>query len=202
MKKEFLTSLNIDDATADKVVAEHKKALEGFVPKSRLDEMITERDTLKGTVSERDKQLKELQKSNTDNKELEAQIKKLQEDNKAEAERMAAELLTVQKNAIVESALLKAGARDPKVVKVYLAEFLETATVKEGEIVGLGDQITALTKDEEKNFCFKFDNPTPAVPKGMKPGEEKDPAQRTEPPKPEGLEESIKAKLFPGNSSD
>lgn len=83
MKKEDLIALGLSEELANKVVDKYGH----LITKTRLDEVIAERDTLKTQVSERDKQLKELEKAAGDNKELKDQIEKLQKDNKDAADK-------------------------------------------------------------------------------------------------------------------
>ena len=69
---------------------------EGFIPKSRFDEVNEAKKTLEEDVKARDKQLEELKKSNEDNETLQGQIKKLQDSNKAEKERYESELKSLK----------------------------------------------------------------------------------------------------------
>ena len=73
MKKEDLISLGLSDEQAQKVMG----AFEGYVEKTRFDEVSEENKTLKASVADRDKQLETLKKSSGDNAELKKQIETL-----------------------------------------------------------------------------------------------------------------------------
>ena len=82
MKKEDFLKLGVDEETAGKLAEASAEELKGFIPKNRFDEVNNELKALKGTVSERDKQLEELKKSSGDNEALKQQIADLQKANK------------------------------------------------------------------------------------------------------------------------
>ena len=168
MKKEELMKLEgMTEDLATKIAEQSAEELKGMIPKSRLDEVIAERDNAKKDHSDVLKQLGVLQKETGDVQSLKDKIKEL-EDTAKEAEKThAAEIQTLKINNAVESALVNAKALNAKAVKALLK--LEGAELDEdGSVKGLADQIKALqTADDSK---FLFGSSVPNI-KGAKVGE-------------------------------
>ena len=148
MKKEELMKLEgMTEELATKIAEMSAEELKGTVPKTRLDEVIAERDNAKTSNADLLKQLGTLQKETGDVQSLKDKIQELQ-DNAKEAEKThAAEIQTLKINNAVDTALIGAKALNNKAVKALLnlegAELLEDGTVK-----GLSDQIAALQKSD------------------------------------------------------
>jgi septal ring factor EnvC (AmiA/AmiB activator) len=83
MKKKDLANLGLTEEQTQGVLDTYKKVIIGFVPKTRLDQVIQERNALKTTVDEKNEQLSVLKQTILDHEELAKQIKQLQTDNKA-----------------------------------------------------------------------------------------------------------------------
>lgn len=166
MKKEELMKLEgMTEELATKIAEQSAEELKGMIPKTRLDEVIKERDTAKNDHAEVLKQLGTLQKETGDVQSLKDKIQELQ-DNAKEAEKThAAEIQTLKINNAVDNALTGAKALNVKAVKALLnlegAELAEDGTVK-----GLADQIKALQTAEDSKFLFGS-----STMKGAKPGE-------------------------------
>ena len=164
MKKEELMKLEgMTEELATKIAEQSAEELKGMIPKTRLDEVIAERDTAKKDHAEVLKQLGALQKETGDVQSLKDKIQELQ-DNAKEAEKThAAEMQTLKINNAVETALIGAKALNTTAVKALLklegAELAEDGTVK-----GLSDQIAALQKSD----AYLFGSSTM---KGAKTGE-------------------------------
>lgn len=156
MNKEELLALGLSEELANKVVDKYGH----LVTKTRLDEVIAERDTLKTQVADRDKQLKELEKAAGDNKTLKEQIEKLQNENKTVAEKYAKDLHNLQVNNAVELAITSYKGKNSKAIKALLD--LEKAEMKEGKILGLDEQLKKLQETEAYLFEAVKDNNTPA----------------------------------------
>jgi hypothetical protein len=74
MTQEELKALGLSDEQAAGVIGLYKEKLDNsFIPKSRFNEVNEENKRLKGTISERDKQLEELSKSSGDIDQLKQQ---------------------------------------------------------------------------------------------------------------------------------
>ena len=168
MKKEELMKLEgMTEELATKIAEQSAEELKGMIPKSRLDEVIAERDNAKKEHGEVLKQLGALQKETGDVQSLKDKIQELQ-DNAKEAEKThAAEMHILKVNNAVETALLGAKALNVTAVKALLklegAELAEDGTVK-----GLADQIKALQTAEDSKFMFGSSAPNM---KGAKIGE-------------------------------
>lgn len=154
MKQEDFTVLGISEELAKKAAEASKKELEGFIPKSRFDEVNEAKKTLEEDVKARDKQLEELKKSNGDNETLQGQIKKLQDSNKAEKERYESELKSLKIANAVKLAV-NGKVHDEDLVAGLIDK--EKLVIDEnGGIIGLEEQVKSL--QEKKAFLFKSED--------------------------------------------
>ena len=152
MKKEELMKLEgMTEDLAAKIVEMSTDEMKGMIPKTRLDEVIAERDNAKNSNADLLKQLGSLQKETGDVQSLKDKIKEL-EDGAKEAEKThAAEIQTLKINNAVDTALVGAKALNVKAVKALLN--LEKAELDaDGTVKGLADQITALQKSDSYLF--------------------------------------------------
>ena len=166
MKKEELMKLEgMTEELATKIVDLSAEEMKGMVPKSRLDEVIKERDNAKTAHADVLKELGALQKDTGDVQSLKDKIKEL-EDGAVEKEKThAAELHSLKVNNAVDTALLGAKALNTKAVKALLN--LEDAELDEnGTVKGLAEQIEALKTAEDSKFLFGS-----STMKGAKTGE-------------------------------
>lgn len=149
MKREELKELQLSDEQIDKVMGLHGQTVNEL--NGKVASLTTERDTLTEQVTQSTQQLKELGKSNSDNKELQEQIKQLQETNAQLATDGDAKLKEANKNYAVDLALREAGARDVKAV----LPFIDGSIVKmDGDkLVGLDEQLKSIQTD--KDFLFQ-----------------------------------------------
>ena len=166
MKKEELMKLEgMTEDLAAKIVEMSADEMKGMIPKTRLDEVIAERDNAKTSNADLLKQLGALQKETGDVQSLKDKIQELQ-DNAKEAEKThAAEIQTLKVNNAVDTALIGAKALNVKAVKALLN--LEGAELDaDGSVKGLADQIKALQTAEDSKFLFGS-----STMKGAKTGE-------------------------------
>jgi myosin heavy subunit len=171
MKKEELMKLEgMTEELATKIAEQSAEELKGMIPKTRLDEVIAERDNAKKDHAEVLKQLGALQKETGDVQSLKDKIQELQ-DNAKEAEKThAAEMHALKVNNAVDTALMNAKALNAKAVKALLN--LENAELGEdGTVKGLAEQIKALQTAEDSKFMFGSSTPNM---KGAKIGEPSD----------------------------
>lgn len=162
MKKEDLIALGLIEEQAQKVL----DAVKEYVPKAQLLEAEKERDGLKATVKERDKQLEDLRKSSGDNAALQQQIADLQKANEDQRKAHDSEIAQLKLDNAVDSALMAAGAKNLKAVRALMdAEKLRLE--KDGTVTGLSDQIKALQKSDAYMFAEKQQ---PQQFKGFQPG--------------------------------
>jgi copper chaperone CopZ len=152
MKKEELMKLEgMTEELAAKVVEMSTDEMKGMIPKTRLDEVIADRDKYKNDHADVLKQLGALQKETGDVQSLKDKIQELQ-DNAKEAEKThAAEIQAMKIDNAVETALTGAKALNVKAVKALLN--LEKAELNEdGTVKGLAEQIAALQKSDSYLF--------------------------------------------------
>ena len=168
MKKEELMKLEgMTEEMATKIAEMSADELKGMIPKSRLDEVIMERDNAKKDHADVLKQLGALQKESGNLDDLKNQIQKLQDDAKESEKAHADEIKTLKINNAVDNALMGAKALNVKAVKALLD--LEKAELDEdGTVKGLADQIKNLQTAEDSKFLFGSSTMTM---KGAKSGE-------------------------------
>jgi len=170
--QELLTKIGIAKENMDSAEKEFKTFLDGsYVPKSRFNEVNEEKNTLKNTVADRDKQLEALKKTSGDAEGLKKQIEQLQADNKKAKEESEAKLKDLQFNNAIKLAIVEK-AQD---VDIVLQQFDKSKLIlgADGKITGLDEQLKALEKD--KPFLFKQQNPNPYNPNGGQNGGSKNP---------------------------
>lgn len=152
--KELLKKAGVEETKVDQIVGDINKALpEHFVPKARYNEVAEAKKKLESDIAQRDKQLEELSKAAGASEELKKQIEQLQAENKAAAEKYAAEIKDLQIKSAIKSAI--AGkVHDEDLVAGLIDR--EKLVLDGDKVVGLDDQIKAL--QESKAFLFKTDD--------------------------------------------
>lgn len=168
MKKEELMKLEgMTEELATKIAEQSTEELKGMIPKTRLDEVIAERDNAKKDHADVLKQLGALQKETGDVQSLKDKIKELEDGAKEAEKNHAVELHNLKVNNAVETALLNAKALNVTAVKALLK--LEGAELDtDGSVKGLADQIKTLQTAEDSKFLFGSSAPNM---KGAKIGE-------------------------------
>ncbi len=114
-------------------------------------------EALSGQLADRDRQLEALGKLKPE--ELKAEIERLQEENKAAAEKYAAELADLKLNGAIENRLLKEGAVNTKAVRALL-DNEKIKLSEDGSLTGLDEQLKALRENEK----WAFSQPVKEVP--------------------------------------
>lgn len=115
---EWLKTILGDNYTEDidkKVSAEIGK---GFVSRSDFNILNDTKKNLETQLSDRDKQLDELKK--VDTKTLQAEITRLQGENKAAKEKYDSDLAAVKLDAALDAAITAAGGKNAKAVKALI----------------------------------------------------------------------------------
>lgn len=128
-----------------------------FIPKHRFDEINQKNSQLEQTVSERDKQIKELSKFEGDNATLKEQIEKLQEENKQKDEQNQKAITELKMQNAISQALsgkVQQGYND--IVENLIDKSLITIK-SDGTISGLEEQIIKLQQD--KPLLFEENKP-------------------------------------------
>jgi hypothetical protein len=168
MKKEELMKLEgMTEELASKIAEMSAEEMKHMIPKTRLDEVIADRDNYKNSNADLLKQLGSLQKETGDVQSLKDKIKELEDGAKETEKNHATEIQTLKINNAVDAALMNAKALNAKAVKALLnlekAELADDGTVK-----GLAEQIKALQTADDSKFMFGSSAPNM---KGAKIGE-------------------------------
>ena len=146
MIKELLQELALPQEQAEQITKAYEesiaKALEGYVPKDKLAEVILANESLSKSLAERDKQLEEAGKAAGDNEALKKQLDEAIAKNKADSETAAAELAAYKKDSAVNIALAQFGAKNPKAVAALLD--LSKVSLDGENLIGLKDQLEAV----------------------------------------------------------
>jgi phage minor structural protein GP20 len=161
MNKDELIKLGLTEEQATKLMEKYGN----MIPQSRFNEVVEEKNKLKADLTERDKQLSELQKNNSSNEELKKQITELQEKNKASEKEYQKTLAKVKLDNALELALTSAGARNNLAVKALLK--MENIKMDNDKVIGLTEQIEELKKTSD--YLFKVEDKTPPAPVGTTP---------------------------------
>lgn len=152
MNKEQLIAMGLTPEQADKVLASHTDAMKEFVPKTRLNEVISERDNFKTQLTDVNTQLDKIKKEAGDNEALKQQIETFKAEAKAKDEEHQAKLTQLKTDNILERELMTAGAKNVKAAKALL----DMSKVKlDGEtLIGLKEQIEAQKTAEDSKFLY------------------------------------------------
>lgn len=169
MKKEELMKLDgMTEELATKIASMSADELKDMIPRTRLNEVITERDNAKKEHEDVLKQLGALQKDAGDVETLKKQILDLQETAKNTQKTHEAEIHQLRVDNAVESALVSAKALNTKAVKALLNGLEKAEFDDAGQIKGLAEQIKALQSADDSKFLF---GSSKATMKGAKTGE-------------------------------
>lgn len=128
-----------------------------FIPKGRFDEVNNQNKELKTSLAERDTQLADLGEKAKGHEELTKKINELTETNKKLSEEYEAKIAAREREYAIDGELSKIGAKNLKAVKALLDN--EKIVVKDGQIVGLNEQIETIKKSDA--YLFNETQPTP-----------------------------------------
>lgn len=140
-----------------------------WIPKDKFNEANEAKKKLETDLRDRDKQLADLKDAAKGNEDLQAQIKKLQDDNKATKEKYDADMKDLQLNTALKLAL-GSDVHDAD----YAISQLDKSKIEIGEDgsikAGLEDQVKSLRESKAFLFAEKSEN-TGLTFKGAKPAE-------------------------------
>lgn len=177
MKKDALTQLGVSDEIAEKIISLHNDELNGFVPKTRLDEAIGQRETYKKDYDDAMTKLGELSKSAKDVDSLKKELDSLKETNQKQISDYETKISQMALDNAVELALTKEGAKNTKAVKALMSDFLADAKLEGESIKGFTEAITKLKETDGYLFNDSSDKGFKgSTPKGGSGG---DPQQKT-----------------------
>lgn len=121
MKKEELMKLEgMTEELATKIAEQSAEELKGMIPKTRLDEVIAERDNAKKDHADVLKQLGALQKETGDVQSLKDKIKELEDGAKETEKTHAAEIKKMQRDNVDAELCITNKAKNNKAVLAML----------------------------------------------------------------------------------
>ena len=146
----------IEEKVKDKhiIIADSKDA---FIPKQRLNDVITQRDELKTMTDALAQDVESLKGSEGTVEELKTKLSELSSNHTKTIDEYNGKIVTMQKDYAIDLALREAGARNAKAVKALLDA--KSINVSENGIVGLKEQLESIKA--ENDFLF---NPKPKIP--------------------------------------
>ena len=150
MKKDALLTMGLTEELAEKAAAAFGEELKGFVPKSRFDEVLEERNSLRAAGQEASERMAALEKSAGERDELARRIEALEAEARQKDEEHAAGMRAL----IIDSAVRRAlsDAQDVALA-ASLIDRGALALDGDGNVSGLEEQVAALR--EEKPFLFR-----------------------------------------------
>ena len=163
MDKQKLIELGATEEQAANMLAAMNETM---IPKHRFDAVNNEKNSLKDTLEERDKEIAKLKKTTGNVDELNQKIAKLEADNQTTIDKYTAEIAGIKKSTAIEKALLENKAKNVKATMALLD--LETISFENDELTGFNEQITKLKEDDSTKFLFVTEDITPVV-GGAKP---------------------------------
>lgn len=163
MTKEELKALGLTDEQVEAVVNDYGQ---NYVSKPQFNTKNEELKQVKGELTKVNAEIDTLKKANEGNAELTKQIETMKAEAVEREKTYKAELHKMQVDSIVERSLLTAKAKNTKAVRALLN--LEDAKIKDDEIVGLSEQLSALATSDPYLFEATQAEATPIT--GTKPG--------------------------------
>ncbi len=142
MLKEKILELGfvLSETEVDKLVELMTSELEGFVPKSEFEEVVSENQRLLAEVSEKDTLIED--------------FSRLKEESLLKVNEHLALVDKLKIDSAIDLAISRAGGKNLKAIKALIN--LEEITVDEnGNILGLDEQIEKLLVDESTKFLFE-----------------------------------------------
>lgn len=172
MKSDKLIELGVSTEIAEKIVSMVNEEFSGFVPKSRLDKVIEQRDQYKTDYENSVTEMKKLADSAKDIDSLKSNIVKLEETNKQLISDHEAKFSKQALEHAVEMALVKAEAKNTKAVKALMSDFLADAKLEGDTVKGIDEAITKLKESDGYlfNTASSDNNPKGHTPKGNSGG--------------------------------
>lgn len=149
MKRDQLKKLGLNDDQIEKVMDLNGKDINST--KENIATLTTENESLKGQITDRDKDLKHLKSQVKDNEDLSNQFKDLQTKYKQDTTDLTKQLGQVKLNSAVDQSLNANKVRNVKAVKALLN--MDNVKLDDnGNLTGLDDQIKSLQKSDSYLF--------------------------------------------------
>ena len=124
----------------------------GYVDVDKHNTTVKDLEDTRAELEDRTNKLTELGENENASKEIKEQLEKLKQDFEQKEADYKAKLIQNEIDAKVDKAVLKSGTVDEVAVKAHLQSFLNEAEYKDGEIVGLDEQLKELKENKEHLF--------------------------------------------------
>lgn len=184
MTREELQTL-IEDSEIE-IGEKLTQILNAFNAERNTEKLKTE--NVQKQLAEANQTIKDLQKANGDNAELQKRIEELNASQTA----LKAEYDALKLDSAITLALTESGARNVKIASLALDRD-DLKLSKDGEILGLTEQIEKLKNDTETSFLFESEEKVEAVAEVIEPAkparQSYEPTKGSDPkPKTQGAE--------------
>lgn len=149
MKRDQLKELSLTDEQIEKIMGLNGADIENAktAATTNVEALQQENDSLKTQISDRDKDLKGLQKQLKDNTDVSTQLNDLQSKYDADTQALTEQLNTTKLNGALTNALTAAKVRNPKAAQALL-DMEQVKLNDKGELEGLSDQLDAIKKTD------------------------------------------------------
>ncbi|EAC8001184.1 hypothetical protein HU17_15905 [Listeria monocytogenes] len=144
MKREDLKALGLTDEQIESVMTAYDQSVQSL--NTQIATLQQSEKELQSQVSKRDADLKKIQKDNSDNEELKAQIKDLQKENAEQETKYQESIVSIQRDSALNNLLAETKAKNPKAVAALLDN--DKIVFKDGELSGAKEQLEALQKSD------------------------------------------------------
>ncbi|RHW49714.1 phage capsid protein [Bombilactobacillus bombi] len=152
MKREQLKTIGLNDDQIDKIMGLYGVAIEESKKSlSKLEELKTENESLKSQLSERDKDIKSMQKATKDNEDLQNQFKELQNKYTQDTQQLNNQLQQTRLHSALDNKLTSAKVRNPKTI-TGLLDMDKIKLNDNGELEGVDEQLKSLHKSDAYLF--------------------------------------------------
>lgn len=149
-----------------------------WIPKEKFNDLNTEKKDLQTQLTQRDKQLKELESSAGDAEKFKAEVERMQKENKDAQDQFNADMQALKLSTALKTHLI--GKVHNPDVAAKLLDQSKLSLAEDGTLKGLDEQITAL----EKSDAYLFVPKTPEGQQNFKPYGAAPGSSNTEPPAP------------------
>lgn len=160
MLKEILKKHGIEDSSIQEILKSMEESKVYITKEQNIDEryskLKSQKSELDKIVADRDKQLEELKKNNSNNLELLKQIEDLKALNETSRTDYESKISKMEFDFALDKALSGAKCKNNKALKALLN--MENLELKDGSINGLKEQLESLREND--SYLFEDTMPT------------------------------------------
>lgn len=148
MERDFLKDLGLSSDQIKKVMAQYGKDIQQFkADHDQITQVEANNKALQTQLSQRNDQLKDLQKQAADNADLKAKIGEAIAKNKEQAKQFKAQMAARDKQDAISNSLRDVGARNSKAVEALL-DLDKVSLDDNGNLIGLNEQLESIKKSD------------------------------------------------------